>query len=186
MREATPLRGKFLLEVEKENAIEIMAAEAMAQKPERITVSFETEERSWRTLFRRRAAVSTKDFRLFRPTAAKVALSSALILRLEINAVRMKKNPIVEAMRVSAKHTPIVARIIALHTTADWEEVYDDAWLDRRAGLLARVLNMATMAALLEWVILVGDYIPFASALGSTLRVSDTVLKAKRDQSIKP
>ena len=161
----------------------VLAAEAMAQKPEYIGVPHEVEIRSWRSFFKRKVVVRTKKFHLYRPTAAKVALTSALYLKLEINAGRMKKNPIMEAMRISAKHTPVVARIIALHTAASWDEVYNEEWITARADLLARVLNMETLATLLQWAILAGDYVPFAHALGSTLQAPDTVLKAKRNQN---
>ena len=172
--------------MENKDLIPVLAAEAMARKPEYISVPYEVEIRSWRSFFRRRAVVRTKKFHLYRPTAAKVALASALCLKLEINAGRMKKNPIVEAMRISAMHTLTVARIIALHTTANWDEVYDEEWLAKRAELLSRILNMETMATLLEWVVLAGDYVPFASALGSTLRATDIVLKAQKNQNTKP
>ena len=172
--------------MEEKDVMPIMAAEAIAQKPEYISVPYEVEECSLRTSFRRKVFIRTKKFHLHRPTAAKIALVSALVLKLEINNVRMKKNPIVESMRVSAKHTLTVARIIALHTTTNWKKVYDEEWVTARAEMLARVLNMATMATLLEWVVIAGDYLPFANALGSTLRVPDIVLKAMKNQSTTP
>jgi hypothetical protein len=172
--------------MEENDVMPVLAAEAMAQKPEYISVPCEVEGRSWRTLYRRRVYTRVRNFHLYRPTAAKVALTSALFLKLEINAGRMKKNPIVEAMRVSAKHTQTVAKIIALHTTMNWDEVYSEEWVSTRAELLARIFNMQTMATLLEWTILAGDYLPFANALGSTLQANDIVLKAKKSQHTEP
>ena len=171
--------------MDENTTIDVLAANAIAQKPDSFIIRWVEGHRSWRTFYLHRYAKRSKRIYLYKPSAEKVALVSALVLQLGVDEARMKESPVSEAMRIASSKMPIALRIIAIQTTADWTRVYDEDWLDARVKFFGRMLDVQAVATLLEWVLMAGEFLPFANALGLILQVNVISPKAQKKANTK-
>lgn len=159
------------------NNIAILASNAIAQRPESFTVLYTVERTGLLAVFARYKTCRKRMY-LYYPTAAKVALISALVLKMQIDEKQLKKSPVAECLRICSENMGCVLEIAALVTTGDWDKIYDQKYITKASKEIGQILSPETLATILEWTLYACSYVPFANAIGSILQVVVTNPKA--------
>jgi hypothetical protein len=154
-----------------------MAGEAIAQKPASFDLQYTTLIKGWYTFFRPVRIRRTHKVPLYPPSFNKMALISSLVLELGVDEGKLKSEPVKEVMCIISRQAPVVIRIIAIATAENKSQYNDVEWLQQRIDLLDDKLPPEMASQLLMWILLAGDFINFANAIGWIIQVSVTAPK---------
>lgn len=169
---------------------EILANEALAQKPIKFTIKARKYKKKRKSLFsllkssEYEEIVEKRDFFIYPCTLGKMSLLTSYFLKMDFDEKRLQEEPMRESMRVCLNQTDLVCETMAIAVLPNKEDIEDEGKVRELKEYFKWNSYAGDYAGLLLTLITMNDYVGFTNSIRLTeiLRLSRPTTQESESQ----